>query len=69
MLSATASGVRLLITKGIGLGAGALRKARAVSYSQLLPGNTGMITRGRAIVGAVEHVDVLGGEVASSRRG
>ena len=26
----------------------AARKARAESYSQLLPGNTGMITRGRA---------------------
>ncbi len=31
-------------------GAGRASNARAVSYSQLLPGNTGMITRGRAKV-------------------
>ena len=49
VLSATASGVRLLITK-VSASAPAARKARALSYSQLLPGNTGMITRGRAIL-------------------
>ena len=49
VLSATASGVRLLMTK-TSASAPAARKARAESYSQLFPGNTGMITRGRAIL-------------------
>ena len=33
----------------VGLGAGGTERAR-VSYSQLLPGNTGITTRGRAIL-------------------
>ena len=47
--SATFSGVRLLITK-TSASAPAARKARAESNSQLLPGKTGMITRGLAIL-------------------
>ena len=47
VLSATASGVRLLITRTLG-SAPARRNARAVSYSQFVPGNTGMTTRGWA---------------------
>ena len=46
-LSATAAGVRLFTTSTCG-SAPARRKARAVSYSQLVPGNTGMTTLGRA---------------------
>ena len=48
LLSATAPGVRLLTTKTSAT-APARSKARAVSYSQLVPGKTGMTTRGRAI--------------------
>ena len=47
VLSATASGVRLLMMKVSGT-APARSKASAVSYSQLLPGKTGMMTRGLA---------------------
>ena len=43
--SATASGVRLFTTYTVGT-APARSKAAAESYSQLLPGNTGMTTRG-----------------------
>ena len=50
-LSETACGVRLLITSERG-SAPARRKARSASYSQLVPGNTGMITRGLAILPA-----------------
>ena len=49
VLSATLSGVRLLMTN-VSTTAPACSKARAESYSQLLPGNTGMTTRGRAMV-------------------
>ena len=62
VLSATASGVRLLITK-VSASAPAARKARALSYSQLLPGNTGMITRGRAILAPPYTWISLGAEV------
>ena len=45
--SATAAGVRLL-TISVCASAPARSNAAAESYSQLLPGNTGMMTRGRA---------------------
>ena len=48
-LSATAAGVRLLMTSTCA-SAPAFSKACAVSYSQLVPGNTGMMTRGLAMV-------------------
>ena len=47
VLSMTACGVRLFTMSVVGA-APARSKARAVSYSQLLPGKTGMITRGFA---------------------
>ena len=47
VLSATAAGVRLLTTNTSAT-APTRSNARAVSYSQLLPGNTGMTTRGFA---------------------
>ena len=49
VLSATAEGVRLLMTS-VSATAPACSNARAESYSQFVPGNTGMITRGRAMV-------------------
>ena len=49
VLSATASGVRLLITSTCA-SAPARSKARAESYSQFVPGKTGMTTFGRASV-------------------
>ena len=52
-LAVTSAGVRLRMTSTSG-SAPAARKARAVSYSQLVPGNTGMMTLGFAapILGA-----------------
>ena len=46
--SARAWGVRLRITT-VSASIPARRQARTLSYSQLVPGNTGMTTRGRAI--------------------
>ena len=70
VLSATASGVRLLTTKTSAF-APARSKARAVSYSQLVPGNTGMTTRGRATwtagVGREEPALAASNETASTR--
>ena len=69
VLSATASGVRLLMTKTSAL-APARSKACAVSYSQLVPGKTGMITRGRATwtagVGRVAPEAARSNETAST---
>ncbi len=48
MLSATASGVKLFTISVVGR-APARSNACAVSYSQFVPGNTGMMTRGFAI--------------------
>ena len=48
VLSATAAGVRLFTTKVCG-SAPAAAKARAESNSQLVPGKTGIVTRGWAI--------------------
>ena len=52
-LAVTSAGVRLRMTRISG-SAPAARKALAVSYSQLVPGNTGMMTLGLAtpILGA-----------------
>ena len=52
-LAVTSAGVRLRMTRVWG-SAPAARNARAVSYSQLVPGNTGMMTLGFAtpILGA-----------------
>ena len=49
VLSATCAGERLF-TMNVSTTAPACSNARALSYSQLLPGNTGMTTRGRAMV-------------------
>ena len=49
VLSATLSGDRLLMMN-VSATAPACSNARAESYSQLLPGNTGMMTRGFAMV-------------------
>ena len=46
-LAVTSAGVRLRMTSTSG-SAPAARKARAVSYSQLVPGKTGMMTLGFA---------------------
>ena len=49
VLSATAAGVRLLMMSVVA-SAPARSKAAAVSYSQFVPGKTGIITRGFAMV-------------------
>ena len=46
--AAMPAGVRLFSTSTTG-SAPASRRALAVSYSQLVPGNTGISTRGRAV--------------------
>ena len=58
-LSATSAGVRLRMTRISG-SAPARAKALAVSYSQLVPGNTGMMTLGFAtpILGAAGAVSL-----------
>ena len=73
VLSATLSGVRLLMMS-VSATAPACSKARAESYSQLLPGNTGMMTRGRAMVplytsGATPSKDTVSTASPSARYG
>ena len=58
VLSATAVGREVVDHEDVGLGAGVHGRRGRVSYSQLLPGNTGMITRGRAILAPRVHVDI-----------
>lgn len=64
--SATAEGVRLF-TMSVCASAPARSNAAAVSYSQLLPGNTGMITRGLAIFAPLYTVGpIVSNEIAST---
>ena len=64
--SATAEGVRLF-TMSVCASAPARSNAAAVSYSQLLPGNTGMITRGLAIFAPLYTVgSIVSNEIAST---
>ena len=64
MDDATSEAVRLLITKISG-SAPARSKALAVSYSQLVPGNTGISAFGLAVLTEAEKVLLLAREIAS----
>ena len=73
VLSATLSGVRLLMMI-VSATAPACSNARAESYSQLLPGNTGMTTRGFATMplytsGAAPSKDTASTAAPSARYG